>query len=301
MEAKLRDALDRAAFECAVVRVEPGVYNFGPSVQAVVELSEAEEVLASRDGGPFEPIDEFILRVVEEGRRNARMAGALEDSSCGPAPAPAVPAVPAVPAALAAPAEAAPLREPAKEPSREPTAREPTREPTISPRAVSPGPLTAPRYVTTASPRPQHWQTAPAAAGAGVAPGQQSAQWAAVPAIRAASPTGYVRTAARQAGVVPSLALPGHAGPMIVGHQSSSTTPERPRARGLHQGLPTTANTAAPGQQLFSPRPQGVQKAPVSQVANPRLLMAANAGSMRMGMPQAVHLSRVAVAHAELH
>lgn len=77
MEAKLRDALDRAAFECAVVRLETGVYSFGPSAQAVrVKLSEGEEVVASQAGGPFVPIDDFIAAVA------AAVAGdAPEDSS----------------------------------------------------------------------------------------------------------------------------------------------------------------------------------------------------------------------------
>lgn len=66
MEGKLRDALDRASFECAVVRVEPGIYNFGPSVRAVVELDDDGEAIASRDGGPFHPIEEFIRDIGRE-------------------------------------------------------------------------------------------------------------------------------------------------------------------------------------------------------------------------------------------
>jgi len=65
MEEKLRDALDRAAFECAVVRVETGIYEFGPS-RALVELTPSGEVIASEDGENFEPIDSFILGIASE-------------------------------------------------------------------------------------------------------------------------------------------------------------------------------------------------------------------------------------------
>lgn len=66
MEQKLREALDRASFECAVVRIENGVYNFGPNVRAVVELTPENEVVAcQQDGGDFTPIDEFIRAVAQ--------------------------------------------------------------------------------------------------------------------------------------------------------------------------------------------------------------------------------------------
>merc|ERR1719491_1253238 len=51
MEQKLREALDRASFECAVVRIENGLYNFGPNVCAVVELTEEDEVVACQQDG----------------------------------------------------------------------------------------------------------------------------------------------------------------------------------------------------------------------------------------------------------
>lgn len=68
MEQKLREALDKASFECAVIRIENGVYNFGPSVRAIVELTPDSEVVASHDG-PFEPIDDFINSIAQEGKR----------------------------------------------------------------------------------------------------------------------------------------------------------------------------------------------------------------------------------------
>eukprot|EP00929_Paragymnodinium_shiwhaense_P079161 TRINITY_DN41171_c0_g1_i1.p1 TRINITY_DN41171_c0_g1~~TRINITY_DN41171_c0_g1_i1.p1 ORF type:complete len:736 (+),score=170.55 TRINITY_DN41171_c0_g1_i1:102-2309(+) len=74
MEAQLRDALDRASFECAVVRIEPGVYSFGPSVQAVVELTADGEAIASQDGMNFIPIEEFIRNIANEQRLHAAAA-----------------------------------------------------------------------------------------------------------------------------------------------------------------------------------------------------------------------------------
>lgn len=360
MEGKLRGALDKAAFECAVVRVETGVYNFGPSVQAVVELTASEEVVASRNGGPFEPIDNFIMRVAEESRRASSRQSLIDEGSPTPpqrhasppqpaaatAPAPAAPQPQAAPAAQAAPT-AAPqpqaqdpaMRQPQVLPpvtipaaracatasprpagagpsifacsggsaagasmvnvsaasgapvvaaapaGQQPTARDSPRvnaaavpagqlqrEAITSPRATSPAPLTAPRYVAQSSPRPGQWQptaqTAPGATVAAMAPGSaaagQNAAWATVAALRAGSPTGDMRGVARQpqpqVGLVPSLAIP--------------------------MGAPVaTASASAPPSQMVSPRPQALQQMAAAS-ANPRLVTAANAGAMRMGVPQ---------------
>jgi hypothetical protein len=71
MEQKLREALDNASFECAVVRVDTGIYNFG-AVTAMVELAaETMEVVALRSDGTFEPIDDFIRHIAQESRRSA--------------------------------------------------------------------------------------------------------------------------------------------------------------------------------------------------------------------------------------
>eukprot|EP00443_Scrippsiella_acuminata_P007524 CAMPEP_0115236678 /NCGR_PEP_ID=MMETSP0270-20121206/35971_1 /TAXON_ID=71861 /ORGANISM="Scrippsiella trochoidea, Strain CCMP3099" /LENGTH=487 /DNA_ID=CAMNT_0002651541 /DNA_START=1 /DNA_END=1461 /DNA_ORIENTATION=- len=70
MEEKLKEALDRAAFECAVTRVEPGVYAFGPSVHGVVQLTDDEEVVVSRNGGPPELVDDFIRNLMQAGQRS---------------------------------------------------------------------------------------------------------------------------------------------------------------------------------------------------------------------------------------
>jgi len=349
MEGKLRDALDRAAFECAVVRVEPGVYNFGPSVQAVVQLTENDEVVASRDGGPFEPIDSFIQRVGEEGSGGSGSEEPEVMEEAAPRQLPTQPAqVPPMP-------QPQTQQQPQPQPQPQPQQPQPQMlntqqpfvpplpsmpaarltggaglagpsifacsggscagaagftttaaatiatagQPSISPRAVSPAPVT---YVTQPSPRPAQWQTAQprqtspppgtAVPTVAVQPGAvvgQNAAWSAMAAARAASPTGDVRSS-RQAGVVPSLQLSGHTapGPLLVGRQSSSSTPERPRVCGL-QGMPAPTNTGAAGQ-LFSPRPQTMQmqKAVAGQVAtNPRLMASANVGTLRMGMAQA--------------
>lgn len=68
MEQKLREALDKASFECAVVRMDTGIYNFGPSVRAMVELNADNEVIASRDGVHFEHIDFFIQHIAQQSR-----------------------------------------------------------------------------------------------------------------------------------------------------------------------------------------------------------------------------------------
>lgn len=61
MEQKLREALDRASFECAVVRIENGIYSFGPNVCAIVELTQENEVVACQQGtAEWIPVDEFI-------------------------------------------------------------------------------------------------------------------------------------------------------------------------------------------------------------------------------------------------
>lgn len=240
MEAKLRDALDKAAFECAVVRIEPGLYNFGPSVEAVVELTEEEEVIASRLGGPFEPIDDFIRRVADEGRHSAGAGGQL-DAGAG---SPRVEEAAQAPQALQPPLQQpqlhhAPQPQPQGMPQHQAVAAAaasaPQRgEPAMSPRAVSPAPLgVAARYLAQASPRPTPWQGGPAvgaaAASSAVAAGGPQAQsppWA-VTAVRPASPVSAELRGARPQhvaaaagpGVLPSMALPSHAGPMLLGHQ----------------------------------------------------------------------------------
>lgn len=66
MEQRLREALDRASFECAVVRNESGTYNFGPHVCAVVELTPENEVVAClQESGDWAPIDDFIRSVAQ--------------------------------------------------------------------------------------------------------------------------------------------------------------------------------------------------------------------------------------------
>jgi apolipoprotein D and lipocalin family protein len=70
MDQKLREALEDAAFESAVARVDAGLYSFGP-VTAMVEFSPEGEVVAVREDGTAEPIYEFIRKVSEEIRRAA--------------------------------------------------------------------------------------------------------------------------------------------------------------------------------------------------------------------------------------
>jgi len=82
MEQKLREALDRASFECAVVRVENGIYNFGPNVCAIVDLSPETEVIACLQGeGEWMAIDEFIRNIAQ---RPAAVIAPAALSSSGP-------------------------------------------------------------------------------------------------------------------------------------------------------------------------------------------------------------------------
>jgi len=78
MEQKLKEALDKAHFECQVVRIENGIYEFGPK-RAVVELTPDHQVVASAEGKPWEPIDLFIQNIREE-TRYEQMPAALEEA-----------------------------------------------------------------------------------------------------------------------------------------------------------------------------------------------------------------------------
>mmetsp|Transcript_15905 Transcript_15905/g.29095 ORF Transcript_15905/g.29095 Transcript_15905/m.29095 type:complete len:623 (+) Transcript_15905:94-1962(+) len=82
MEQKLREALDKASFECQVVRVENGIYEFG-SNRAVVELTEEHQVVASVEGKPFEPIDDFIENISQETRQQQAALAAQESQTPG--------------------------------------------------------------------------------------------------------------------------------------------------------------------------------------------------------------------------
>lgn len=79
MEQKLREALDSAAFECPVTRVDTGIYSFGPSVTTMVDLTPEGEVVALRTNGSFERIDEFIRKVAEEHRRQPEASAPYVD------------------------------------------------------------------------------------------------------------------------------------------------------------------------------------------------------------------------------
>eukprot|EP00928_Gymnodinium_smaydae_P024226 TRINITY_DN1966_c0_g1_i3.p1 TRINITY_DN1966_c0_g1~~TRINITY_DN1966_c0_g1_i3.p1 ORF type:complete len:695 (+),score=159.30 TRINITY_DN1966_c0_g1_i3:61-2145(+) len=71
MEEKLKEALDHAVFERAVLRTEPGIYTFGSNVQVVVELTPDGEAIAARKGEPFQPIGDFVRYVASEGTSSA--------------------------------------------------------------------------------------------------------------------------------------------------------------------------------------------------------------------------------------
>lgn len=88
MEQRLREALDRASFESAVVRVESGIYNFGPTVRAVVELTADNEVVATHwpcdNDSPWEPIDDFIHNITASRHSLPQLTTASSTSSVVP-------------------------------------------------------------------------------------------------------------------------------------------------------------------------------------------------------------------------
>merc|ERR1719152_520445 len=69
LEQRLCVALDAACFECEVVRMKAGIYKFGPTVSAAVEFAPDDELVAARDGEPFEPISDFIRNLAQETRQ----------------------------------------------------------------------------------------------------------------------------------------------------------------------------------------------------------------------------------------
>jgi hypothetical protein len=85
MEQKLREALDRASFECPVARVENGVYSFGPNVCATVDLSPENEVIACLQGEEdWMPIDEFIRSIAQRPAHHANVTPPAAWSNSGP-------------------------------------------------------------------------------------------------------------------------------------------------------------------------------------------------------------------------
>ncbi|CAD7927143.1 unnamed protein product [Amoebophrya sp. A25] len=93
MERQLRDVLDAASFDRAVIRVGNGIYNFG-SDRCILRLDVDNRVLASSgdDGASFIPVADFIRKLsttptpiqeqgVEENAAGATTAGVRRTSS----------------------------------------------------------------------------------------------------------------------------------------------------------------------------------------------------------------------------
>lgn len=266
MESKLREALDKAAFERAVVRVESGVYDFG-QMRAIVRLTSDNEVVASRQDGQnrFEPIDDFIRNV-------AKRSLVTEDQNAhGPVrPTPPSSTPPAVsgepPQAMPMPEREAPR---ATSPPSMPTAllTGPGRSPRSHwPQAV-PANASPPRGHTSATPPPQrnssNGRNAQQPLGASLRSRQEAA---------ATSTSLQARTGARSAPAVPPLQL--HVASVMPLHSrtTASSTPERPRAGLPPPPVPPTSGLGAP---LVSPRPQAsMHKAATRQLASspPRIV-----------------------------
>lgn len=91
MEQRLREVLDQASFEHAVVRVEAGIYDFGENVRAQVRLTDNDEVVACSDGRPWERVEDFIQTIAREIRQSAaanfpRLTGVTRMDLGPPAP-----------------------------------------------------------------------------------------------------------------------------------------------------------------------------------------------------------------------
>jgi len=262
MEQKLREALDSASFECAVVRVETGVYNFGPHVRATVKLTADNEVVAAREDGHFEPIEDFIRNIAREARspqepwasgpsssvgdvtavaEGDEAEGILGESSCNALPTGETVLMDGF-LASGGSGEVAP--------------------PQVGARLTS----------SVGSMASQQQQQPPStqyrATGGGLAPD---------------------RAGVNSSSGVPPLQLHAAAvAPPLLGHRLSSTTPERSRVRGV---APRTATWSGAGgnqqAQIVSPRPQRSHKPGAGTAApapSPRMVVAP--GAARLGVAQ---------------
>mmetsp|Transcript_33659 Transcript_33659/g.106927 ORF Transcript_33659/g.106927 Transcript_33659/m.106927 type:complete len:722 (-) Transcript_33659:224-2389(-) len=278
MEQKLREALDEASFECAVVRVETGIYNFGPAVRAMVKLTPENDVVASRDDGHFQPIGEFIRNIAHEARGApgtwAEPAGAYEGILGEPLPQPSRGAM----GSSDAGSDGCMLEGFLAGHSADAACQD------MGARAG--GPVAAAPTPAPAAAVQGQWH-AQAAGGPGVLGCGPKAQglgaFGPPPLAAQCEVAGSRATQATQAGggPVPPLQLHAASVPPLLGHRLSASTPERPRTR----GAPSRPGTWSG--QLISPRPTRPQK-PGSgpPPPNPRMVLAPNAGPVRMGMAQ---------------
>jgi len=258
MEQKLREALDSASFECAVVRVETGVYNFGPLVRATVKLTADNEVVAAREDGHFEPIEDFIRNIAREARSPQEPWASGPTSSVGDVTA--VAEGDEAEGILGESSSALPSTEsalmdgfPGSGGSGEVGAR-----------------LTSSMgSMATQQQQQQQPSTQYRATGGGAAPDRCG-------------------VSGPPAGVPPLQLHAAAVAPPLLGHRLSSTTPERSRVRGVASRTATWSGSGGNQQaQIVSPRPQRSHKPGAGTAApapSPRMVVAPAAA--RLGVAQ---------------
>jgi len=280
MERKLREALDSASFQRAVVRIENGVYDFGPSVRAVVKLSADDEVVACRkdSGDPFEPISDFIRAVAQEGQRPQPMmdrAGEDQGILGEMLPPPPRTSMGGASAGTLDPLLSNRIAEPSRklsDPEREPVSQagrtsplpqpvpalmaQPVRSPRThwQPQAAQAANTSPPRGATTATPPPQRSSSGrqgPPVPQLGAS--LRSCRQMSDPGASNASVPGQARTSTGGPPVPPLQLHTAAMAAVLNGRAMASSTPERPRA-----GQPPVP-PAPLGAPLVSPRPQAAQ------------------------------------------
>jgi len=252
MEQKLREALDCASFECPVVRVETGVYNFGPHVRATVKLTADNEVVAAREDSHFEPLEDFIRNIAREARSPQEPWATGPTSSVGDV------------TAVAEGEEADGILV-------ESSSATPTGESLLIDGFPAVGEAAPPQAGArlTSSMGSMAMQQQHRATGGGAAPDR-------------------VGVSSSSGGVPPLQLHAAAVAPPLLGHRLSSTMPERSRVRGV---APRTANWSGAGSnqpaQIVSPRPARSHKPGAGTGApapSPRMVVAPAAA--RLGVAQ---------------
>lgn len=302
MEQKLREALDNASFECAVVRVDTGIYNFG-AVTAMVELAaETMEVVALRSDGTFEPIDDFIRHIAQESRpspSNLRAAEPItsEDQALATGEATLQSSVSDANVGSQALGQGGAPPENASGGLSTDAARQ-EQEPRAAVNHHLTAQVAAPKYVPHVNPvaniaSAAQWGANPSLGSLGnmAGPGL-GVHGAPAPAAHSLGTSGRagslteVGSGARPASqVVAPMQLHASSVPPLLGMpKSASSTPERLRMP-IVAGIPSAASLMG---QIISPRPHSAQKPAVGPVvSNPhRVLLPTTQTALIMGVTQ---------------
>jgi len=266
MEQKLREALDHASFECAVIRIETGVYDFGPSVRAEVRLTMDNEVVASReeDSSHFEPIDEFIRSVAQESRRpqGAYMDPARQDSGILGEPLPPPSRAPDGDSGEGFLAGAGAVSEPAAEPQVGQAVPAPAFPPQHASVATAVAAATGPQR----SPR-RHWQPSITACAAGSGGGAAASAPPLQPGPSSATPPPQRSSSGRsqqqqQQQQQQQLGASFRASRQQAEPSASSAAPARGRSGGGAVAVPPLQLHTAAVQPMLGPRGLGSSSTP---------------------------------------